>query len=421
MLLPPLPLGPFEIGPSEERIAAFLHDKRLHEDDIISVLAMKYTTPEFLELIAETAVSRRWTRVWCLLFPTVQKQLLHLEGRSSNGLYTGEVVEEGVVLVGWGGDSGESPQASSKKLEQEKAVARFPSYLEQHTVADIGRGFVYDSNGDCGNGNLILDAIHAGVNDADNAIVQAAMFDRADMVKWLLFRGIFLPSSAAVANSFNLVSLPGLAAALILAAKHPGTLSTLSLLLMHPLVDPNAHDGSPLAWSCRMGSLSAVKLLIQHGADASLKHGMAGLWAAEHGQTEVVKYLVSKGLIDIHAQEEYGLRWAVARGHIETVRYLCNAGAAVDAMDGFALRHAVQMGHEEIIDILLASGADVLIASRQADVREGVYTSSTARLEENSLVLWALRAGNNSLADKLVASLRASIARSRVCVVDLEE
>ncbi|KAI9337751.1 ankyrin repeat-containing domain protein [Obelidium mucronatum] len=292
-----------------------------------------------------------------------------------------------------------------------------------------------------------LEGVLKGI-DADNGFVQASMFDRAEMVKWMLFRGVFMPFGGSgtnrpknesvgqdqsayesiaktiadihdaensvaggggknmeMTNRYNLVTPQGITTALILSSKHPGSLSTLSILLTHPLTDANVCDGSPLAWCSRMGCLDGVKLLVAHGADPLIRNGVASLWAAEHGHTDVVKYFVAHGFMDIHAQEEYCLRWAVARGHLDTVAYLCGRGASVDAMGGFALRHAVQMGHAAIVDVLLAAGADVRVASRVAAEREGVDDSPRCD-SDNALVRWAERAGNAVLAEKLRTALR---------------
>ncbi|KAJ3073602.1 hypothetical protein HDU99_001875 [Rhizoclosmatium hyalinum] len=408
--LPPVPVTPFQIGPNEERWAAFLSDKRTKEGDVISVLQLRYATPVFVELASEMAVSKRWFGLWRCLFPTPFKHSMD----ESCGL---DLVREGVVLAGWGG---------TQDLDRLAGESNFKLSPEFHVAAD-------------------------------SALVQSAMFDRTEMVQWLLYRGVYLRvpgtgeasstvekaenvyqsiantitaihdaenssgTSSGAGNSWNLVTPEGMTTALILSAKHPGSLGTLSILLNHPLSDVNVCDGSPLAWSSRTGCLDAVKLLLTHGADATIRNGIAGLWAAEYGHTEIVKLYVSKGLMDIHAQEEYALRWSVARGHFETVSFLCKVGAVVDAMGGFALRHAVQMGHEEIVDVLLEYGADVAIASRAADEREGIDSNDRQLDEENSLVRWATRAGNTVLAKKLIDALRTSRLRSRICVMDVEE
>ncbi|KAJ3230883.1 hypothetical protein HDU81_004158 [Chytriomyces hyalinus] len=362
-------MGPYFLGPTEERYGCFLSDKMLTEDDALTVLRLRCANHVYIELACEMAVTKRWTNLWQALFPFPNS--IHSLNKSSDQLP--QLMEQGVALCGWTVSGAVDPV----KFQQDVWIQGIEAQCQL---------------------------------EADNALVQAAMFDRAELVSWLLQRGIYLhttstgksndvsPSSPkdTAGNVFRLVTLQGLMTALILSAKHPASLSTLSILIAHPLSDVNTCDGSPLAWSCRTGNLDAVKLLLAHGADAAIRGGVAGLWAAgmnsknfslqilssytklnshsypaEYGHTEIVKLLVKSGRMDVHTQEEYALRWAVARGQTETVTYLCQAGAAVDAMGGFALRHAVQMDFEEIVDVLLAYGADINIAGSMADARNG--------------------------------------------------
>ena len=44
-------------------------------------------------------------------------------------------------------------------------------------------------------------------------------------------------------------------------------------------------------------------------------------WASEYGRLDIVKYLVEQGA-DIHADDDYALRYAVTYDHLEIVDYL---------------------------------------------------------------------------------------------------
>ena len=48
--------------------------------------------------------------------------------------------------------------------------------------------------------------------------------------------------------------------------------------------------------------------------------------SAKNGRMEMVKYLVELGA-DIHAENEYALRWSAKHGHLEIVKYLVELGA----------------------------------------------------------------------------------------------
>lgn len=73
--------------------------------------------------------------------------------------------------------------------------------------------------------------------------------------------------------------------------------------------------------------------------------------AAEHGNLDIVKLLVSQG-VDIHEVDDYALRFASKFGHIEVVKYLLGKGANPNVRDNAPLRFAKQKGHIEIIKML---------------------------------------------------------------------
>ena len=60
---------------------------------------------------------------------------------------------------------------------------------------------------------------------------------------------------------------------------------------------------------------------INIGADIHAGNDYALRWASENGQLEIVKYLVSMGA-DIHAKNDYALCYASKNGHLEIVKYL---------------------------------------------------------------------------------------------------
>ena len=58
-------------------------------------------------------------------------------------------------------------------------------------------------------------------------------------------------------------------------------------------VNPNTQDGSSLVWAARMGHVETIRLLLAHGADASLQGGLAVLREAEYGHVDVLRLLLS--------------------------------------------------------------------------------------------------------------------------------
>lgn len=78
---------------------------------------------------------------------------------------------------------------------------------------------------------------------------------------------------------------------------------------------------------------------------------------AKTGNTEAVKYALDHGA-DVHAYDNYALRYASSYGHTETVKLLLNHGANVNAYDNCALKWASQNDQTETVKLLLDHGAD---------------------------------------------------------------
>jgi len=51
---------------------------------------------------------------------------------------------------------------------------------------------------------------------------------------------------------------------------------------------------------------------------------------------EAVKYIVSIGA-DIHAEDDYALRYSTLWGHLEVVKYLISLGVDIRVLDDFSL------------------------------------------------------------------------------------
>jgi ankyrin repeat protein len=75
-----------------------------------------------------------------------------------------------------------------------------------------------------------------------------------------------------------------------------------------------------------MGGLYQVKLLVEQGSDIHAYDDYVLRWSARNGHLEIVKHLVENGA-SIHAQDDFALIWSAANGHLEVVKYLvidCN-------------------------------------------------------------------------------------------------
>ena len=136
-----------------------------------------------------------------------------------------------------------------------------------------------------------------------------------------------------------------------------GHLEVVKLLLTAG-ADVHALNNYALRWAATNGHTEVVELLLAAGADVHALNNYALRWAATNGHTEVVELLLAAGA-DVHADNDQALRMAAANGHTEVVKLLLKAGANLHAGDNYALRFAAEYGHTEIVKLLLEAGADV--------------------------------------------------------------
>ncbi len=79
--------------------------------------------------------------------------------------------------------------------------------------------------------------------------------------------------------------------------------------------------------------------------------------ARERNLLDKVKRLHQMGA-DIHAGDDYELRWAAMHGHLKLVEYLVECGADIHAEDDCALRYSAKNSHQEVVNFLIKHGAD---------------------------------------------------------------
>jgi len=111
----------------------------------------------------------------------------------------------------------------------------------------------------------------------------------------------------------------------------------------------------------------SVRALVESGADVNYATSSGGwtalMGAADQGNLEIVKYLVSKKA-DVNAKTRQG-RTALIRsayhGRAAVIAFLLGKGANVNAVDNMgvsALMLAAQMGFDQTVKVLLDAGAD---------------------------------------------------------------
>lgn len=102
---------------------------------------------------------------------------------------------------------------------------------------------------------------------------------------------------------------------------------------------------------------SIVRYLIDHGADIHAEDEYVLRWASSLGKESFIRYLIEKGA-NVNANDDYALRWAAHNGHESIVRYLVENGADVHADNDGALRWTIKNNHESIVRYLVEMGAD---------------------------------------------------------------
>lgn len=184
---------------------------------------------------------------------------------------------------------------------------------------------------------------------------------------------------------------------------------------------------APLIEAARHGHNTAVRTLIDHGADPTYrdKDGQTALLhAAFRGETATARLLLELGA-DVNSQDKSGrtaLSWAAKEGHDGTIRALLEFGARKEIKDKHgqtALGRAVQARHQNAVVTLLDDGANINSADMRgwtpltiavlADdgqlasllLKRGAYMSSETETNYSQLCL-ASRRGNTRLVELLL-------------------
>lgn len=132
---------------------------------------------------------------------------------------------------------------------------------------------------------------------------------------------------------------------------------------------------TPLHWATRQGHLGSVTLLMQYGADPSLRDGEGCSCihlAAQFGHTAIVAYLVAKG-VNPNMQDRNGmtpLMWSAHKvNSLDPTRLLLTFGACTTVQDKYkqntALHWAILSKNHTAVSTLVMQGASLDIANAQ--------------------------------------------------------
>lgn len=125
----------------------------------------------------------------------------------------------------------------------------------------------------------------------------------------------------------------------------------------------DAAGQTPLMYAAESGQLEVVRYLISAGADVNATSNALGLgtpliYAASSDRTQVMQYLIDNGArVDARtpARQETALMWAAGRGHVEAANLLIESGAdtGLKNKDGqTALDIARETNREPVIELL---------------------------------------------------------------------
>ncbi|XP_059478555.1 palmitoyltransferase Hip14 isoform X2 [Neocloeon triangulifer] len=134
-------------------------------------------------------------------------------------------------------------------------------------------------------------------------------------------------------------------------------------------------QSTPLHWATRQGHLGSMVLLMQYGADPTIRDGEGCSCihlAAQFGFTAIVAYLVAKG-INVNMQDKTGmtpLMWSVCKNqNLDPTRLLLTFGASTSAQEKLfgntALHCAVMAKNGTAIGVLIEHGASLEIPNNQ--------------------------------------------------------
>lgn len=90
----------------------------------------------------------------------------------------------------------------------------------------------------------------------------------------------------------------------------------------------NVHAGDDFAlrWAAGNGDIKTAKLLLENGANVHVGYESVLISAVENDDIDVVKLSLEYGA-DIHAQEEYALHRTITNGSVAMARFLLEHGA----------------------------------------------------------------------------------------------
>jgi len=224
---------------------------------------------------------------------------------------------------------------------------------------------------ECHNGFQFQDGLNIDTvpfNPTGTCLEGGIYFSRKDILTFLNYglwiRQVTIPEDARVYKDPESSPEKWKADKIILGPRKSIDLDVIKSLVEEG-ADIHAWDDYALRWASEFGHFEIVKFLVEKDADIHSRGDYALRWASRNGHFEVVKFLVEKGA-DIHFLDNYALRCASEYDQLEVVKFLVEKGADIHVWDDYALRRASQNGHLEIVKFLIKKGADIHIREDEA-------------------------------------------------------
>jgi hypothetical protein len=139
-------------------------------------------------------------------------------------------------------------------------------------------------------------------------------------------------------------------------AAENGEVEMVRHLLSNNLVDPSDYGNDAILSASSNGHIEVVKLLLSdERVDPSADENDAIRQASSNGHIEVFKLLLSDERVDPSDNENNAILWASSNGHIEVVRLLLSDERVDPSADeNEAIRWASSNGHVEVVKLLLS-------------------------------------------------------------------
>lgn len=116
---------------------------------------------------------------------------------------------------------------------------------------------------------------------------------------------------------------------------------------------------APLLLAANRGDADMVRLLISEGAADAGVHGDAALLlAAQGGHMGVALALLDSGSANVHVDLDSPLLWAAKRGDSEMTGLLLSHGADPTALRACAMRLAIAGGHADVVRALAGASRE---------------------------------------------------------------